>query len=184
MSLSTSTHTAPRNEAASPPAPSQSGSDLGLLVLRWAVGLTMAAHGTQKLFGWFGGGGLDGTAAFFGGSGYAAPETMAVVAGLTETLAGLGLVIGLLTPLAGAGIVGIMLNAVAVKWGSGFFNPTGIEYDLMLLVAGASLALAGPGRFAVDRLLPVLRTHRLSHGAAAVALGAASAGIVLLTLRG
>ncbi|MGW7413365.1 DoxX family protein [Streptomyces sp. NPDC054863] len=184
MSVSTSTHTASRSDATSLSAPARSGSDLGLLLLRWAVGLTMAAHGSQKLFGWFDGGGLDGTAGFFAGSGYAAPQTMALVAGLTETLAGLGLVIGFLTPLAGAGIVGIMLNAIAVKWGSGFFNPTGIEYDLLLLVAAASLALAGPGRFAVDRLLPVLRTHRLTHGIAAVALGAATAGIVLVTVRG
>ncbi|MEU7579963.1 DoxX family protein [Streptomyces sp. NPDC041068] len=183
MSAFTRTRTTSHSDTTNLPAPVQPGSDLGLLLLRWAVGLTMAAHGSQKLFGWFDGGGLDGTAGFFAGSGYSAARTMAVVAGLTETLAGLGLVIGFLTPLAGAGIVGIMLNVMAVKWGSGFFGPTGIEFDLLLLVAAASLALAGPGRFAVDRLLPVLRAHRLSHGIAAVAFGAAAAGIVLVTLR-
>lgn len=171
------------NDATSLPAPSWSGSDLGLLLLRWTVGLTMAAHGTQKLFGWFDGGGLDGAAGFFAGNGYEAAHTMAVIAGLTETLCGLGLVIGLLTPLAAAGVVGVMLNVVAVKWGGGFFSPAGIEFELLLLAAAASLALTGPGRFAADRLLPVLRAHRLSHGLAAVAFGAATAGIVLVTLR-
>ncbi|QEU96113.1 DoxX family protein [Streptomyces kanamyceticus] len=183
MSVFTSARTASRSDATSLAASARSGSDLGLLVLRWAVGLTMAAHGSQKLFGWFGGGGLDGTEAFFASSGYTAAQTMAVVAALTEVLCGLGLAVGLLTPLAGAGVVGVMLNAIAVKWGSGFFGPNGIEFELLLLVAAVSLTLAGPGRFAADRLLPGLRTHRLSHGLAAVALGAAAAGIVLVTLR-
>ncbi|MEV5983282.1 DoxX family protein [Streptomyces sp. NPDC052114] len=183
MSVFTNTRTTPRSDIPSPSAPAHSGTDLGLLALRWAVGLTMAAHGSQKLFGWFGGGGLDGTAGFFDSSGYSAAKAMAVVAALTETLCGIGLVIGLLTPLAGAGIVGVMLNVIAVKWGSGFFGPGGIEYELLLLIAAASLALTGPGRYAADRLLPVLRTHRLSHGIAAVALGAAAAGIVLVALR-
>ncbi|WP_055697513.1 MULTISPECIES: DoxX family protein [Streptomyces] len=183
MSVFTDARTTPPGDAASPATSTQSGADLGLLILRWAVGLTMAAHGSQKLFGWFGGGGLDGTAGFFESSGYTAAKAMAVVAALTETLCGLGLVVGLLTPLAGAGIVGVMLNVIAVKWGNGFFGPTGIEYELLLLIAAASLTLAGPGRYAADRLLPVLRTHRLSHGIAAVALGAAAAGIVLVTLR-
>lgn len=101
------------------------GYDAGLLLLRLALGLTMAAHGAQKLFGWFGGPGLDGTGQFFTMSGYPAGRTMAVVAGLSETLGGLGLVAGLLTPLAGAAVVGTMINALAVKWGGGFFAPKG-----------------------------------------------------------
>lgn len=183
MSIFTSTRTTSLNDATSLTTTSWSGSSAGLLLLRWAVGLTMAAHGAQKLFGWFGGGGLDGTADFFASNGYSAAQTMAVVAGLTETLCGLGLVAGLLTPLAGAGIVGIMLNVIAVKWGGGFFSPTGIEFELLLLVAAASLALTGPGKLAADRFLPVLRAHRLVHGVAAVALGAAAAGITLVVLR-
>lgn len=187
MSFSTSTsrtHTnAPGGGLRSPHAPARSGADIGLLLLRCAVGLTMAVHGSQKLFGWFNGAGLDSTAGFFASDGYSAPKTMATVAGLTETLCGLGLAIGLLTPLAGAGILGIMLNAIAMKWGNGFFNPAGIEYDLVLLTAAVSLALAGPGRFAVDHLLPVPRTHRLSHGVAAVALGAVAAAFVLVALH-
>lgn len=72
-----------------------------------------------------------------------------------------------------------MLNVLAVKWGS-FFAPKGVEYELLLAVAAAALTLTGPGRLAADRALPVLRAHRLTHGAAALVLGAVLAGIVLL----
>ncbi|WP_030671848.1 DoxX family protein [Streptomyces sp. NRRL B-1347] len=161
----------------------QPGIDLGLLLLRVTVGLTMAGHGSQKLFGWFDGGGLNGTADHFAADGYKAAKVMAWVAALTETCCGLGLAIGLLTPLAGAGILGIMLNAIATKWGGGFFAPEGVEYDLVLLTAAVALALTGPGRVAADPLLPVLRDHRFARGVAAVALGALSAAFVLVVLR-
>ncbi|MDJ1137355.1 DoxX family protein [Streptomyces iconiensis] len=154
--------------------------DVGLLVLRLAVGLILAAHGAQKLFGWFGGGGIEGTVGFFTSVGYPSGKTMAVVAGLTETFGGLALVLGLLAPLAGAAVFGTMLNALAVKWGGGFFAPDGVEYELLFIGGAAALTLMGPGRLAVDRLLPVLRTHRLLHGVAALLLGAVVAGAVLL----
>src|SRR5690606_15400585 len=111
-----STAPAPRPPAGTPAAAAHP-YDTGLLVLRLALGLTMAAHGAQKLFGWFGGGGLEGTGQFFAMSGYPAGETMALIAGLTETLGGLALAVGLLTPLAGAAVLGTMINAMAVKWG-------------------------------------------------------------------
>jgi putative oxidoreductase len=105
---------------------------------------------------------------------------MAVVAGLSETLGGLGIVIGLLTPLAAAAVVGTMINALAVKWSGGFFAPKGVEYELLLTAGAAALGLTGPGRYAVDRLLPALRAHRLVHGVAALVLGVVVAGGVLL----
>ncbi|MEV7090967.1 DoxX family membrane protein [Streptomyces sp. NPDC093085] len=154
--------------------------DIGLLLLRLVLGLTMAAHGGQKLFGWFGGGGVDGTGAFFTSSGYPAGKAFAVVAGLTETVGGLGLALGLLTPLMGAAVVGTMVNAIAVKGTGSFFAPAGIEYELLLTTAAAALALTGPGRIAVDRFLPFLRTHRLAYGATAVALGLVTAAVILL----
>ncbi|MGW5972861.1 DoxX family protein [Streptomyces sp. NPDC055186] len=154
--------------------------DIGLLVLRLVLGLTMAVHGVQKLFGWFGGGGVEGTGMFFGSLGYPSPEAFAVVAGLTETLGGLGLALGLFTPLAAAAVAGTMVNAIAVKWGGGFFAPEGVEYELLLTLATVALALTGPGRIAVDRLLPWLRTHRLTYGVAAVVLGFVVAGVTLL----
>ncbi|HZG04874.1 MAG TPA: DoxX family protein [Streptomyces sp.] len=183
--MSTPTRAIPRTDASARdtgagPAPVSPAHDAGLLLLRLALGLTMAVHGAQKLFGWFGGGGIEGTGRFFASLGYPSGEAMAVVAGLTETAGGLALVLGLLTPLAGAAVLGTMINAVAVKWGGGFFAPRGVEYELLLTAAAAALTLTGPGRWAVDRLLPVLRPHRLAHGAAAVALGAAAAGLTLL----
>ncbi|MEU6864462.1 DoxX family membrane protein [Streptomyces sp. NPDC046876] len=182
MTSSSATATKPQaaTAAAAPLALSTPGHDTGLLLLRLVLGLTMAAHGSQKLFGWFGGGGISGTGQFFTASGYPAGEAMAVVAGLTEVLGGLGLAVGLLTPLAGAAVVGTMINAIAVHGTGSFFAPKGIEYELLLTAGAAALALTGPGRYAVDRLLPVLRAHRLAHGALAVALGIVLAAVTLL----
>ncbi|MFF2543930.1 DoxX family protein [Kitasatospora sp. NPDC058063] len=174
------TTVSPARDTAGPATTSPHAYDAGLLLLRLALGLTMAAHGSQKLFGWFGGGGIDGTGQFFTMSGYPAGDAMAVVAGLTETLGGLALAVGLLTPLAGAAIVGTMVNAIAVTWGGGFFAPKGSEYELLLTAGAAALALTGPGRYAVDRFLPVLRAHRLAYGVAAVVVGLVTAGVILL----
>ncbi|MFE2275085.1 DoxX family protein [Streptomyces lavendulae] len=164
--------TAPAVQDAPAPAATSTAHDAGLLLLRVVLGLTVAAHGVQKLFGWFDGGGITGTGQFFTASGYPAGETMAVVAGLTETLGGLALAVGLLTPLAGA----------AVHGPGAFFAPKGMEYELLLAVAAAALTLSGPGRFAVDRLLPVpaLRNHRLALGAQALALAVVLAAVTLL----
>lgn len=181
-SLSTiAPHSADATARAESPTSSPHGYDVGLLVLRLALGLTMAAHGSQKLFGWFEGPGLEGTGMFFESLGYPSGETMALIAGVSETFGGLALVIGLFTPLAAAAVFGTMLNAiVAVHWDGGFFSPDGVEFALILAAGAVALALTGPGRFAVDRMLPVLRTHRLSYGAAAVLLGAVVAGLTLL----
>ncbi|MFI5618741.1 DoxX family protein [Streptomyces sp. NPDC051567] len=165
---------------ASPLSPFSAVHDTGLLLLRLALGLTMAAHGSQKLFGWFGGGGISGTGAFFTKSGYPAGDTMALLAGLTETLGGLGLAVGLLTPLAAAALVGTLVNAVAVHGTGAFFAPKGSEYELLLTVVAAALALTGPGRYALDRFLPGLRTPRPAVGALAVLLGLVLGGALLL----
>ncbi|KJK48614.1 DoxX family protein [Lentzea aerocolonigenes] len=162
-------------------AQQQRGYDIGLLLLRACLGLTMAAHGAQHLFGWFGGVGLAITAKSFSANGYLAADVMAVVAAVSELLGGLGLALGLLTPLAAAAIIGTMINATAVKWSNGFFIPKGVEYEIVLAVAAAALALTGPGRFAADSFLPVLRAHRLRYGVSAVALAVVSGVVVLLT---
>ncbi|RSS76649.1 DoxX family protein [Streptomyces sp. WAC06614] len=158
---------------------STAARDTGLLLLRVVIGLTMAAHGTQKLFGWFGGGGIEGTGQFFEMSGYPSGEAMAVVAGLAETLGGLGLAVGLLTPLAGAALVGTLLNVLAVKGTGSFFAPKGVEYELLLTAVAAALTLTGPGRWAADRFVPVLRTPQPRHGVLALVLAVVAAGVVL-----
>ncbi|MFF5703773.1 DoxX family protein [Streptomyces sp. NPDC012794] len=154
--------------------------DVGLPVLRAVLGVIMTVHGTQKLFGWFDGPGLRGTGVFFDRAGYPAGETMAAVAGLTETLGGLGLILGLLTPLAAASVVGVMLNAITVKWTGSVFGQKGVEFESLIVAAAITLALTGPGRFALDQGVPFLRRHRPVHGLAALALAAVLAAVALL----
>ena len=88
--------------------------DAGLLILRVVVGVALVGHGTQKLFGWFGGAGPRGTGAFFEMLGYRPGELFAVVAGASEAGGGVLLGVGLLTPLAGAAVVGVMLVAAVL----------------------------------------------------------------------
>jgi len=123
--------------------------EYGLLLLRLVVGLAFAAHGAQKLFGWFGGGGLQGTAGFFASLGYRAPALMALVAGLGELGGGLLLAAGFLTPLAALILATVMLNAIAtVQWRKGFFG--GYELDVTFLTVVVALAMTGPGRLSLD----------------------------------
>ncbi len=154
--------------------------DVGLPVLRVVLGAIMIVHGTQKLFRWFDGFGVKSTGMFFSKAGYPAGETMAVIAGLTETLGGLGVILGLFTPLAAAAIVGIMINAIAAKWVGAVLGVEGVEFESLITAAAVTLALTGPGRFAVDSLLPVLRHHRLIHGVLALVLAVVLAVVVLL----
>jgi putative oxidoreductase len=127
----------------------------GLLALRVVLGLMMAAHGAQKLFGWFGGGGPRGTAGMFGHLRFRTPLVMAVLAGLTEFGGGLLLAAGFLTPLAALGIAVIMINAIAtVHWRNGFWNGKGgYEFNLLILSAAVALAATGPGRYSLDQLI-------------------------------
>jgi putative oxidoreductase len=126
----------------------------GLLLLRVVIGGTMFAHGAQKLFGWFGGGGPRGTAGSFGRMGFRAPLVMALLAGLGEC-GGVAFAAGFLTPVAGLGIAVVMINAISVvHWQNGFFNgKSGIEFPLALLTVAVAVAATGPGRFSLDRAL-------------------------------
>jgi putative oxidoreductase len=127
----------------------------GLLLLRIVLGLTMSAHGAQKLFGWFGGHGIQGTGGFFGNFGFRTPVLMAFAAGLAEFGGGLSLATGFLTPLGALAITIVMLNAISlVHWPKGFFSSNG-GYEFNLLIASAAVAIAatGPGRFAIDRAI-------------------------------
>jgi putative oxidoreductase len=128
----------------------------GLLLLRLVVGLTLAAHGSQKLFGWFGGHGLVGTGGFFEGAmGFKPGKAYAAMAGMTEMGAGLLLALGFLTPAAAAGVVGVMFVAGAAAHAkNGYFITTGgYEYNVILATAAAVLAFTGPGRASIDHAL-------------------------------
>ena len=124
----------------------------GMIMLRLLVGLTLAAHGSQKLFGLFGGSGPAGTQKMFAALGFRTPLVMAIVAGLSEFGGGLLFASGLLTPVAALALTVVMLNAIAtVHWRKGFFNYAGgYEYNLLILVTALAVAAAGPGRFSLD----------------------------------
>jgi putative oxidoreductase len=124
----------------------------GILLLRVFMGGAFFGHGTQKLFGWFGGYGPQGTGQFFGARGFKWPVQLAVVAGLSEAGGGTLLALGLLTPLACALIAVVMINAiVSVTLKRGFL--LGSELELVYLVTAVSLAAIGPGRFSIDRAI-------------------------------
>src|SRR5262249_60540455 len=122
--------------------------DIGLLVLRLAVGLTMAAHGGQKLFGWFGGYGIAGTGGWLESIGFRPGKVQAVVAGTFEFAGGLLVPLGLLTPLGTALVIAVMVTAIgSVHLPKGVWvTDGGFEYHLVILASRAAPALPGPGR--------------------------------------
>jgi putative oxidoreductase len=124
----------------------------GVLLLRVFVGGAFFGHGTQKLFGWFGGYGPQGTGGFFAQHGYRMGVVMAVVAGLSEAGGGTLLALGLATPLACALLAIVMLNAIgSVTFRRAFM--LGSELELTYLVIAVALAAIGPLRFSLDRAI-------------------------------
>lgn len=130
-------------------------ASIGLLLIRLVFGLTFAAHGTQKLFGWFGGYGIAGTGGFFESIGIKPGKPMAALAGLGEVGGGLLLALGLLTPLAAALITVTMIVAIATVHGKNGYWATaeGYEYNVAIIAVVVGVALTGPGKFALDALL-------------------------------
>jgi putative oxidoreductase len=126
--------------------------DIGLLVLRLTVGLTMAAHGGQKLFGWFGGYGIAGTGGFLESLGFRPGKVHAGLAGTAELVGGLLIALGLLTPVGAALVIAVMVVAIgSVHLPKGFFvSDGGFEYNLMIVASSAALAFAGPGAYSLD----------------------------------
>ena len=137
------------------------------LALRVPVGLILAAHGAQKLFGWFGGYGLEGTGQWMASIGLEPGYVMALLAGSAEFFGGLALALGLLTRPAAVVTAFTMLVAIFnVHIDNGLFMANnGYEYALALLASTVALAIQGAGSFSVDKLLlmklaevhPVLR---------------------------
>ena len=129
--------------------------DIGLLLARVVVGLVMAAHGSQKLFGWFGGYGLAGTGGFFESLGFRPGRFFAAAAGATEVASGLLVAAGLLGPLGPAMMIAVMIVAMAtVHWSHGLFaQDNGIEVPLLYTTVAAALALTGYGAYSLDAAL-------------------------------
>lgn len=123
--------------------------NLGLLVIRLVFGLSFARHGTEKLFGWFGGYGIKGTAGYFESIGIKPGVPAVILAGLGELLGGLFLAAGFLLPIAAILIVGTMLVATITVTGKNGFAITagGYEYNLAIIAVAVGLFLTGPGSY-------------------------------------
>lgn len=131
------------------------GLDLGLLLLRLVLGGTFIGHSLQKLFGLWGGPGMDGFAQYLGTLGFNQTTLLSWVTGISELVGGTLLVLGLFTPVGAAAVLGVAANVVYLKWTGGFFGPPkGFEYELMLSAAAFALLFTGPGRISLDRPTP------------------------------
>ncbi len=146
---------------------------LGRALVRVVVGSLFVGHGAQKLFGWFGGGGLEGTGQFFESAGLRPGRRNALAAGTAEAGGGVLLALGLLMPLGAAALSGVMSTAIWTvhkdkgPWATG----GGYEYPLVLLAVLFALTELGPGEWSLDQ------AHDRDLSGPAWALGELSAGV-------
>jgi putative oxidoreductase len=156
----------------------------GLLIARLVFGLSMASHGAQKLFGWFGGYGIGGTGGFLESLGFRPGKLFATAAGLSETGGGVLLALGLLGPVGPALIVSVMVVAAAtVHWKNGFFAmANGVELPMLYAAAAIALAFTGFGAYSLDARLGFDGLWTPAITMAVIAVGIVG-GIGNLTLR-
>lgn len=161
------------------------GVSAGLLAGRVMLGLAMAAHGSQKLFGWFGGHGLGATGGFFESLGFRPGRAYAAAAAGTEVVSGLLVAFGLFGPVGPALMLSVMVvAAVTVHWKGGFFAQSGgIEVPYLYAAGAVGLALAGPGRFSLDAVLGLEWLWTPAIAVTALLIGVAGAFGNLLTRR-
>jgi putative oxidoreductase len=158
--------------------------DMGLLIARVVFGLMMAAHGSQKLFGWFGGYGLAGTGGFFEQLGFRPGRFFAALASIGELVGGLLVALGFLGPIGPALMLSVMIVAAfSVHWQHGLFAATnGVEVPLLYGAFGAALAFSGPGQYSVDALTGLAAVWTPAVASAALAAGVLAA-IANLAIR-
>jgi putative oxidoreductase len=156
----------------------------GLLLLRAVVGLTVGAHGSQKLFGLFGGNGPRGTAGYFGSLGFRPPLAMALLAGSSEC-AGVLFALGLVTPFAALAMASVMVVAVgAVHRPKGFWaTGGGYEYNLTIWTVAGAVAATGPGRFSIDNALGIAGSLSGLWWGVGVLVVSVAGGAVVLAMR-
>jgi putative oxidoreductase len=132
-----------------------SETDVGLLALRLAVGLTFAAHGAQKAFGWWAGPGPDRWRGAVGSMGFSPARLFGLVSTTIELVGGLLLAVGLLSAFAAAALVAqVVVIVTRAHWPKGFFNSVGgFEYPLLLGVVAGVVGLLGPGAISLDAVL-------------------------------
>jgi putative oxidoreductase len=156
--------------------------DLGRLAVRLTIGATFFVHGTQKLFGWFGGYGPDGTGQFFESLGLRPGKQNALAAGSAEAGGGILIALGLATPFAAAGLSSVMITALRTAvWKDGIKPATG-EHEVLLAVAALALTETGPGSPSLDAALGMERKG-LGWTLAALAAGAAGSAAVISMAR-
>ena len=157
---------------------------IGLLVGRLVLGLLMAAHGSQKLFGWFGGYGLNATGEFMVQLGFPSGRLFASTAAVAEVVSGLLVALGLFGPVGPALMISVMIvAAISVHWPNGVFAmQNGIEVPLLYATGALAIALSGPGPFSLDALLGIgsIWTPRIT--ALVLAVGVAG-GVANLMVR-
>ena len=156
----------------------------GLFILRVVIGFLMAAHGSQKLFGWFGGYGIAGTGGFFEGLGFRPGRLFAALAGAGEFIGGVLVAVGFLGPVGPALMLSVMIvAAISVHWENGLFAASnGIEVPLLYAAAATTMALTGPGAYSVDALLGLTSVWTPTLAWAAIAIGVLG-GMANLALR-
>lgn len=157
---------------------------LGLFIARLVFGLLLAAHGAQKLFGWFGGYGLGGTAGFMESLGFRPGRLFAAAAGAGELAGGLLTALGALGPVGPALMIAVMVVAIgSVHWTHGVFAAkNGVELPLLNAVAALAVGLVGPGLYSIDAALGLERAWTPALVVAILALGFLG-GLANLALR-
>jgi putative oxidoreductase len=157
--------------------------DLGFLIARIVLGGLMAAHGAQKLFGWFGGYGLAGTSGFFETLGFRPGRLFATAASAGEVISGLLIAFGLFGPVGPALLLSIMIvAAVSVHWHGVFATTNGVEVPLLYATVAVALAFTGFGRYSLDAFLGLGSLWTPATVATVLTAGVAG-GILNLSLR-